>query len=327
MFDELGGHVSQNCLEGSLSDTPLDRLLAALHLHLVTGTIRVSARGGEGHLELRAGAVDCAEYGGATGEEAVAQMRRLRDGLYQVTQRLPDLSGALGSAARFEGNVAETPLVDLMRHCEGNALSCVITLISGFDRAELTYRAGDLVGVTYNGQVDEDRIVDMVRFRDARFRVAAPPLPIDIEGWPTVSREPTAPFCIEHLAARPRAGGRPAKAPGHLPGVGEPARPERATTQPERPAAARERTASQRTARRKSAPARTARQESAPARTARSAALTARPGPWRLASESGAPATTTLVGAVGVALVFAVATTLVSLCGLFAIAHYLRHGL
>jgi hypothetical protein len=190
-------HVSKNRLEGSLGDTSLDQLLAECHKHMVTGTITVHGNDALGTVDLRVGFVDSAAFGDLADDTALDAMGKLSDGEYELVQRLPDLDGALGSAAQLDGSTATLPLVKLMQHCEDNALSCTITIISDFDRGEIGYRAGEIVDVTLNGRRDDDSIVDMLRFSDARFRVSAPPLDLGMSGWPSVAREPTAPFTVD----------------------------------------------------------------------------------------------------------------------------------
>jgi hypothetical protein len=195
-------YVSRNHLEGSFTDVPLDRILDACHKHLVTGEIRVTVADVKGIIELRAGAVDRAELGPHRGARALEQMRRLIDGDYELTQRLPDLTGELGGSSMLEGDVTGVPLIALMRHCEHHALTCTITVVSKFDRAQIEYHAGDLRRVELNGFYDDDAIVQVLDWSDARFRVAAPPLDLDIEGWPKVRRDPTLPFKIGPRFAR-----------------------------------------------------------------------------------------------------------------------------
>jgi hypothetical protein len=198
-------HVSKNHLEGSLCDTPFDRLLRECERHLVTGTIRVTALGRVGMIELRAGAVESAAFDGASGERALDRMRALRDGMYDLWQRLPDLTGQLGAAAMFEVDAADVPLVKLMRHCEDNALTCSIAVEAGGKRGEIQYRAGEITSVSFGGVRDDDRIVDIMELPAARLRVTALPLDLDIQGWPSVRREPTAPFRIVGPDAQPGA--------------------------------------------------------------------------------------------------------------------------
>ncbi|MBZ0234105.1 MAG: DUF4388 domain-containing protein [Deltaproteobacteria bacterium] len=195
-------YVSRNHLEGSFTDVPLDRILDSCHKHLVTGEIRVSVSDLKGVIELRAGAVDRAELGDWKGARALEQMRSLIDGYYELTQRLPDLTGELGGSSMLEGDVTGVPLIALMRHCEHHALTCTITVVSRFDRAVIEYHAGDLRRVELNGFYDDDAIVQVLDWPDARFRVSAPPLDLDIEGWPKVRRDPTQPFQIGPRFAR-----------------------------------------------------------------------------------------------------------------------------
>lgn len=197
-------HVSRNAVQGSLGEVSIDRLLEICRDQMLTGRIDVDASGGAGRIELRAGVVDRVEHAGQSDAGALARLRQLTDGSYQVTQRLPNLSGALGAAAAFEGESSELSLIDLMRHCEENGLTCHVEIINDYDRAELHFRGGMIVAVMWNGSPDEEKIVDIVRWRSARYRVTAPPL--EITGQPVRRRAPTEPFVIDHLRARPRGG-------------------------------------------------------------------------------------------------------------------------
>jgi hypothetical protein len=196
-------HVSQHRLEGSLADTSLATLLDTLRTKLFTGTIRIHAGRVDGTVHLRAGAVDFAACGTLTGDDAIRRLSSLRDGMYEIRQRLPDLSGALGSAASLEGEVTDVPLAAIMRHCEDNALTCTLIVVSGFERGEIVYRAGEIADVLLNGRRDLDEIVTIMAFPNARFRVVAPPLALDVLGWPAVTREPTQPFRLETERRRP----------------------------------------------------------------------------------------------------------------------------
>jgi hypothetical protein len=198
--------VSKNRLEGSLTDTPLRELLDACHKHLVTGAIKVFDEKGRrsGVLVLRAGAVDQARFGDSVGDSAVESMIDLSDGMYELAQQLPDLSGDLGRAAALEGAVDQVSVVQIMRHCEHNALSAVITVVNDFDRGEIHYRAGEVDKVTLNGEDNDDAIVTMLGWAKARYRVSAPPLASEIGGWPKVGREQTQPFKIDEAMLPPK---------------------------------------------------------------------------------------------------------------------------
>lgn len=187
-------YISRTHLEGSFSDVPLDLLLAACARQLVTGAIDVEVDRMVGRIELRAGAVELAEFGDADGARALKGMRLLVDGEYQVSQLLPDLTGELGGSARGSGDVEGVPLTALMRHCEQRALTCIITVVSRLDRATLEYRGGVLRRLELNGFYDDEAIEQVLDWTDARFRVAAPALEIDLKGWPRARRPPTDPL-------------------------------------------------------------------------------------------------------------------------------------
>ncbi|MCC6998303.1 MAG: DUF4388 domain-containing protein [Deltaproteobacteria bacterium] len=209
-------HVSKNRLEGSLADTRLDKLLEKLELHLFTGTIELKAAAGSGAVDLRAGAVESVRLGTLEGEAAMKQARALDQGEYVVVQRVPDLTGALGSSAGLEGEVGDVPIAAIMRHCESHALTCSLIVVDGFDRGEIHYRAGDLDFVSLNGVRDEDAILTIVGWKAARFKVALPPLDLDIAGWPQVGPEPTQPFRISKM---PPPKKRAASVPSIVEGV------------------------------------------------------------------------------------------------------------
>jgi len=155
---------------------------------------------GNGRIELRAGGVHNSSYGGSEGEAALVEMRWLKEGTYELAQRLPNLAGGLGSAAECRGDLSQNSVIEIMRLCEDQALSCTITVIADFERAEIVYRAGDITKVLFNGRANDDAVVDVVRWKRGKFRVTVPPLALDIDGWPTTSKDPTIPFSIADIA-------------------------------------------------------------------------------------------------------------------------------
>ncbi len=197
-------NVSRNQLQGSLAETPLDRILDACKRHLITGVIKVTdGHRRAGRIELRAGVVDRTELDGMTGQAAMVMMQEFK-GDFELEQLLPDLTGALGGSALAEGNVKQVPFASLMRHCEEHALTCTIRIDAGKEHVEVEYRAGEIKKITRNGKPDDDAIVEVVRWPDATFHVSAPPLNLDVEGWAAV-RPATAPFTLDDVAAAEKA--------------------------------------------------------------------------------------------------------------------------
>ena len=194
-------HISENRLEGSLLDTDLKEVLDECHAHLVTATLLINSGAEKAVLEIRAGAVDSVDYKGLKKSEALAKLHELKTGEFELAQKLPDLTGKLGTAASLETETDEISIVKLMQLCEDNALSCSVTATTDDVTAVIRYKAGDIDGVDWNGERDDDRIVDLVKLEKARIRVEAPPLKFGILSWPTVRDDPTPAFIpIQEMA-------------------------------------------------------------------------------------------------------------------------------
>jgi hypothetical protein len=196
--------LSENQREGSLGEVPLADVLESCRRHHFTGKIEIRAGEHAGELELNAGVVDAARFDTDTGDPALMMMCALHSGHYRLSQRLPDLDGMLGSAAAFEGDVRKLPLPAVMRHCEENALTCMIVVESGDHTGEIHYRLGEIVNVTLDGERDDDAIVTLVHFSKARYQVRARPLEPSLHGWPALA-EPTEPFRLRERKQRPRS--------------------------------------------------------------------------------------------------------------------------
>jgi hypothetical protein len=177
-----------------LGEVPLAEVLEGCRRHRFTGKIEIRAGEHAGELELNAGVVDVARFDAAEGDPALMTMCALHNGQYRLSQRLPQLDGMLGSAAAFEGDAKHMPLPQIMRHCEENALTCVITAVHGTDIGEIYYRLGEIEKVMLDGERDDDAIVDIVHWRKARYHVSARPLEPSLHGWPALRSEPSLPF-------------------------------------------------------------------------------------------------------------------------------------
>ena len=195
-------HISENRLEGSLLDTQLKEVLDECHEHLVTATLAIKAGSERAVLEIRAGAVDSIDYKGLRRSEALKQLHKLRDGEFELVQKLPNLSGELGDGASLEAKTGEVSVVQLMQLCEENALSCTLTVKGADDNAAIHYKAGEISSVEWNGERDDDRIVDVLKIENATVRVEAPPLKFGILSWPAVRDDPTPAFIpLQEMAA------------------------------------------------------------------------------------------------------------------------------
>jgi hypothetical protein len=164
--------TARSHLEGSLLTTPLDRVLAACRRSQLTGHVRVESDGKAGHVQLRAGAVARAEIGGWAGPGVLAALRSLRDGRFEVVQRLPD-------AVDEDGDPGDVPLVQVLRQCEERALTCSLIVTARQDRARIDVRAGAVERVELDGGYVDDALAQVMRWPGARFHVVAAELDLD----------------------------------------------------------------------------------------------------------------------------------------------------
>ena len=194
MYARMESHLSENKREGSLGEVPLAEVLESCRRHRFTGKIEIRAGEHAGELELNAGVVDVARFDAATGDPALMTMCALHNGQYRISQRLPRLDGMLGDAAAFEGNAKQLPLPQVMRHCEENAMTCIIEVEHDDQLGEIHYRLGEIEKVLLDGERDDDAIVEIVHWKKSTYQVRARPLEPSLHGWPALSPEPSLPF-------------------------------------------------------------------------------------------------------------------------------------
>lgn len=197
-------HLSSNRVWGQLGTTTATEVLDGCRRQRVTGEVIFHAGDRTGTVELRAGSVERAALGATTGDAALAALAGLEEGTFEVVQRLPDLEGVLGSAAEFQGELADVPLIQIMRHVEAHALSVTVTVIAGWDRGMISYRDGDIAAVEVNGSNDPDRIGDLLRLTSGRFRVLAGALELPVPARRAPRRAPTEPFHVGLVAGMRR---------------------------------------------------------------------------------------------------------------------------
>ena len=201
MTDEIitSADVSRNRVWGVLGTTSVGDVLDSCRRQRVTGEVTFHTGDDVAVVELRAGSVERAEAVGKTGRAALDVIERLRDGTFEVVQRLPDLGGMLGTAAEFRGEIDQVPLIQVMRHVEQHALNVAITVVHEFDRGVIHYREGEIVDVELNGVRDPDLINKVLALPDARYRVMAAPLDLPLPTRPAPRRAATEPFHVGHV--------------------------------------------------------------------------------------------------------------------------------
>jgi hypothetical protein len=103
----------------------LNELTIVLSAAALPARIRVFAPGpGDtpaGEVHLLAGGLNDAFAGEARGEEAVAALQRITGARFLIDTRLPDPeTGSLAKPGPAEGNLAQRPLVEIMRYWRGS---------------------------------------------------------------------------------------------------------------------------------------------------------------------------------------------------------------
>ena len=165
--------TARSHIEGSLLTTPLDRVLAACRRSQMTGMVRVEASGRAGQVLLRAGSIARVEIGGWTGPGVLATLRSLREGRFEIVQRLPE-------GVDDQGDPGDLPLGVVLRQCEERALTCSLVVTAGLDRARIEVRAGVVARVELNGFYVDDALGVVARWPDARFHVIAPRIELEV---------------------------------------------------------------------------------------------------------------------------------------------------
>jgi len=103
-------------------------------------------------VHLLAGGLNDAFAGDERGEQAVSTLQRVASARFLIDTRLPDPeTGSLAKPGPAEGNLAQRPLVEIMRYCEEYVLTCTLEVWRGEDQARISYRRGELVGTTVGG--------------------------------------------------------------------------------------------------------------------------------------------------------------------------------
>jgi hypothetical protein len=177
----------------------LNELMIVLSAAALPTRIRVFAPGpGDtpaGEVHLLAGGLNDAFAGEARGEDAVAALQRITGARFLIDTRLPDPeTGSLAKPGPAEGNLAQRPLVEVMRYCEEYVLTCTLEVWRGEDQARISYRRGELVGTTVGGSDAPDRLPEVMGWKEGFFEIALP-LPVT-PPVPALSKRSTASMAV-----------------------------------------------------------------------------------------------------------------------------------
>ena len=162
---------------GSLSE-----LMSVLSAAALPARIRVFAPGAggaqAGEVHLLAGGVSDAFAGDQRGQEAVSALQHVAGARFVIDTCLPDPeTGSLAKPGPGEGNLAQRPLVEVMRYCEEYVLTCTLEVWRGEDQARISYRRGELVGTVVGGSDAPERLPEVMGWKEGFFEIDLP-LPV-----------------------------------------------------------------------------------------------------------------------------------------------------
>jgi len=171
------GERSTEWTGGSLAE-----LMSVLSAAALPARIRVFAPGASGapagEVHLLAGGISDAFAGERRGQEAVSTLQQVAAARFVIDTRLPDPeTGSLAKPGPAEGNLAQRPLVEVMRYCEQYVLTCTLEVWRGEDQARISYRRGELVGTTVGGSDAPERLPEVMGWKEGFFEIDLP-LPV-----------------------------------------------------------------------------------------------------------------------------------------------------
>ncbi len=188
--------------------------MSVLSAAALPARIRVFAPGGggaqAGEVHLLAGGINDAFAGDRRGQEAVSALQQVAGARFMIDTRLPDPeTGSLAKPGPGEGNLAQRPLVEIMRYCEEYVLTCTLEVWRGEEQARISYRRGELVGTTVGGSDAPERLPEVMGWKEGFFEIDLP-LPVTPPA-PAPSRHSTGMGAVggAGVLARPPSEARP----------------------------------------------------------------------------------------------------------------------
>jgi len=173
MSGPSGEHVTE-WAGGTLSE-----LMSVLSAAALPSRIQVYSPGADGPLagevHLLAGGTNDAFAGDLRGPDAVSALQRVAGARFLIETRLPDPdTGSLAKPGPGDGNLAERPVVELMRYCETYVLTCTLEVWRGEEQARISYRRGELVGTMVGGSDAPERLPEVMAWKEGFYELSLP---------------------------------------------------------------------------------------------------------------------------------------------------------
>jgi hypothetical protein len=183
-------------LAGEITTEGVIGLLAEIERRRTTGALRFEAGDVVGEVALVSGQLALEQGELPDGRDPVEVLLQLREGHYDLFQRLPALPVSRGDERRREGSLAVHVPADLMNFCERAGLTGKLTLLRDNRRAETVYDKGELVAIRVDGTDDAD-LHEVFGWEEGAFQITAfsvtPSVDVDVpdEEEDPADREPT----------------------------------------------------------------------------------------------------------------------------------------
>jgi hypothetical protein len=192
--------MTRPAMSGAIGEGGVLEILVDVEERRTTGVLHFESDEGTGELELVAGQLAVDQKQLSDGRDPVEVFLGLREGTYEVLQRLPILPVSKGDAKHREGSLNVHVPADVMNYCERAGLTGTLVFENEGREALAIYDRGELTAIRVDGS-DDAALHDVFSWEDGTFRVEAhsepPPLPVDLgdldvleEEDPT-EREPT----------------------------------------------------------------------------------------------------------------------------------------
>ncbi|MBW2461480.1 MAG: DUF4388 domain-containing protein [Deltaproteobacteria bacterium] len=168
--------MGSTVLQGEITGEGVFSLLAEIEERRTSGVLRFESAELSGDVHMVAGqfAVDQPEL--ADGRDVVEVLLELREGTYELVQKLPSLPVSHGTQSAREGSLDVHVPADLMNYCEAAGLTGLLHLERDGRTAEAIYDRGELTDIRVDGTADED-LHDVFGWTDGQFKITAHSIP------------------------------------------------------------------------------------------------------------------------------------------------------
>jgi hypothetical protein len=197
--------MTESVLAGEITNEGVILLLAEIEERRTSGVLHFEAGDIAGDIELVAGQLALEQPELSDGRDPVEVLLSLREGSYELFQKLPALPVSKGDDQARAGSLDVHVPADLMNYCESAGLTGKLRLEQDGKSAEAIYDRGELKAIRVDGTEDDD-LHEVFGWSEGQFTITAftiaPKLDVDElddveeeeEEEDPLEREPTIKF-------------------------------------------------------------------------------------------------------------------------------------